>query len=335
MLKLGDDEAAPDAKLVVLFKNEKPEEAEVGTVENEVASVVVAVPTPVVDAAGNENPGEPDTLTKENPGAEEAELEKLAGAANDVVVEEGLNEPNRGAVDELKIDEEPVRPKVEAELDPNEGAFPREPDAVANENPGAELEALVVNGGDVDKEEELKEPNKLAGDEPNMDEDEPERPKVDPELDPNGVFPIDATVAENDGVEGANRPPAGDLPSNTGSVEAEVVDAAVVDPNTVEPGIRPNSDRGAVFAAFDADRDDPNWLDDEDRPDPNDGAAVLLLEAPEENPNGLEDGALPNPDKFEDPGAGDANTVEVPNGDDEGDGDPAAVAEVDPNMLAV
>lgn len=332
MPKLGDDddEVVPDAKLV-LFKNEKPEEAEVGTVENGAASVVVAVPTPVVEAAGNENPGEPDALAKENPGAEEAELEKLVGAGNDVVVEQELNEPNRGDGDELKIDEEPIRPKVEAELDPNDGAFPREPDAVANENPGAEeaeLVVLIVNGGDVAKEEELKEPNKVAG-------DEPEKPKVDPKLDPNdGVFPIAATVVEAEGVKGTNRPPAGDLPTNIGGVEAEV-DAAVDDPNTLDVGIRPDSDRGAVFAAFDADKDDPNRLDDEARPDPNEGVVVLLLEAPEENPKGLEDGALPNPDKFEDPGAGDANNVEVPNGEDEGDGDPVAVAELDPNMLAV
>lgn len=113
-------------------------------------------------------------------------------------------------------------------------------------------------------------------------------------------------------MEGANGPPSGDLPSNIGSAEAEV-DAAVDDPNTLDVGIRSDSDRGTVFA----------------------GVVVLLLEAPEENPKGLEDGALPNPDKLEDPGAGDANNVDVPNGDDEGDRDPAAVAELDPNMLAV
>lgn len=222
MPKLGkvDDVVAPDAKLVVLFKNEKPEEAEVGNVENEAAGVVAAVPRPVADAAGNENPGEPDALAKENPGAEEAELEALVGAGNDVGVEEELNVPNSGAGDELKMDEEePARPKVDAEVDPNDGVFPRELDAVANENLGAEeaeLEALVGNGDDVAKEEELNEPNKVTGDELNMDEEEPKRPKVDPELDPNdGVFPTDAIFVENEGVEGANRPPAGDLPSNT------------------------------------------------------------------------------------------------------------------------
>ncbi|KZV14914.1 hypothetical protein F511_38022 [Dorcoceras hygrometricum] len=43
-------------------------------------------------------------------------------------------------------------------------------------------------------------------------------------------------------------------------------------------------------------------------------------------PKGLEvGGALLDPDKFEDPRAGDENNAEVPNGDDEGDGDPARV----------
>ncbi|KZV43498.1 chromodomain-helicase-DNA-binding protein 1-like [Dorcoceras hygrometricum] len=317
MLGEGED----DAELVVLFKNEKAEE-EAGAAEKEALGLVVADPGPVADAEGNENPGEPDALAKENPGAE-VELEALVGAVNDVAVEEELNGPNGETGDELNMDEDdPVSPKVDPEFDPD-GTFPRKLDEVANENPGAEeaeLEALVDNEDDVATEEELNEPNKVAGDELNMGVEEPKRPKVDPELDPNDdVFPIDATFVEDEGVEEANRPPAGNLPSNTGGVVAEE-DAAVDEPNTVDPGIGPDPDGGPVVTAFDDDKDDPNRLEDEARPDPNDDVVVLLLDAPEKKPKGLEvEGALLEPDKFEDPGAEDENNVEVPNGDDEGD----------------
>ncbi|KAL3814978.1 hypothetical protein ACJIZ3_016246 [Penstemon smallii] len=206
-------------------------------------------------------------------------------------------------------------------------------ETVGNENPGAE-EAEVVeaapgnaNPGAADAEEvdpnvgaaaeELVDvPNGgAAEDDPNNEEEDPNRPGVGLGVEDGGVEDPNRPVVEaepdpKDGAVVVTVVAGGDNPNKPG-------DDAILDPNNA-----------ALVAAVDAGGvDDPNRLAAGVEPWPNKGVVVpLLVGAAEEDPNRLGVGA-PDPNKFADPGAGDPNNVEVPNGDGEGDGEEGAAAE--------
>lgn len=176
-----DEETVADAEeagLLVLFRNEKPEEVEIGAVEN--------AGTDEADDAGNESPGaeevEVEALGKENPGAEATELEVLMGKGN-----------------------------AEVELE-----------ELGNENPGAEEAELEewVDGVPLSGE---------ADDDP-INEEDPKRPRVDPELGPNKDDEVPPVVVGDEDVEDPNMPAGAEPDPNSGAVAA-AVGADVDDPN--------------------------------------------------------------------------------------------------------
>lgn len=138
---------AEEAELVVLFKNEKPEEV-AGDVGNENEEAGVA------DVVGSENPGaeEPEVgaLGKANPGAEAAELEtENAG----VEAAELGNENAEAEVEELV---DGVRLNGEEEDDPNNVDDPK--------RPGVDPELVPNKDG-------VGPPVEAAADDPNMPAD--------------------------------------------------------------------------------------------------------------------------------------------------------------------
>ncbi|KAG6432320.1 hypothetical protein SASPL_103895 [Salvia splendens] len=168
---------AEEAVLVVLFKNEKPEEVVLEAVLNENAGAGVAgdegIESPgaaetEAEALGNENPGadaaelemenaevEATELRNENPETGEAELEEVVDGAT----------PNGEAEDDPNEVEEPKRLEVDPEFAPNkDGGLPPVEAGVEDPNKpvGAELTpncgaavavavAVEVDGADVDE----------------------------------------------------------------------------------------------------------------------------------------------------------------------------------------